>query len=281
MKKINLLLLIGLLSITACSKVPAGYVGVKVYLLGGNKGVESEQLGVGRYWIGFNEDLYLFPTFTQNRVWTRSTLEGNPVDESISFQTIEGMSVSADVGISYSVKPEKVSIVFQKYRKQLDEITDIYLRNMVRDAFVSIASSKPVEEVYGLGKAKMLSEVETYVRKQCGEMFIIERIYLVGDLRLPPQVTNALNLKIEATQQAQRVENEIRSTRAEAEKKVAEAEGAAKAILVVAKSQAAANKILAESLTPEFVQYQALTRWDGKLPSTMVPSGSVPFIPVK
>lgn len=282
MKMRNLLCVLLLcLMASACSKVPAGNVGVKVYLLGGSKGVESEQLGVGRYWIGMNEELYLFPTFTQNRVWTKSTLEGKPVDESISFQTVEGMSVSADVGLSYAVKPDKVSVVFQKYRKQLDEITDIYLRNMVRDAFVSIASSKPVEDVYGAGKAKLLAEVEEHVRKQCGDMFIIERVYLVGDLRLPPQVTQALNMKIQATQQAQQVENEIRSAKAEAEKKIAEAEGSAKSILVVAESQAKANKVLAESLTPEFVQYQALKQWDGKLPTTMVPSGSVPFIPVK
>lgn len=282
MKKISMLLILIAMAMTsACSKVPAGHVGVKVYLLGGAKGVDSELLGVGRYWIGWNEELYLFQTFTQNKVWTQSATEGSPTDESISFQTIEGMSVNADVGISYAVKPDKVADIFQKYRKQLDEITDIYLRNMVRDAFVSISSSKPVEDVYGAGKAKLLAEVEEHVRKQCGDMFNIERIYLVGDLRLPQQVTNALNMKIQATQQAQQVENEIRSARAEAEKKIAQAEGEARSLLVVAEAQAKANKVLAESLTSEFVQYQALKQWDGKLPTTMVPSGSVPFVPVK
>lgn len=49
-----------------CSKVPAGEVGVKVYLLGTDKGVDHEVLGPGRYWIGINQDLYLFPIFTQN-----------------------------------------------------------------------------------------------------------------------------------------------------------------------------------------------------------------------
>lgn len=282
MKKISMLLILIAMAMTsACSKVPAGHVGVKVYLLGGAKGVDSELLGVGRYWIGFNEELYLFQTFTQNKVWTKSATEGSPTDESISFQTVEGMSVNADVGISYAVKPDKVANIFQKYRKQLDEITDIYLRNMVRDAFVSISSGKPVEDVYGAGKAKLLAEVEEHVRKQCGDMFTIERIYLVGELRLPQQVTDALNMKIQATQQAQQVENEIRSARAQAEKKIAEAEGAAKSLLVVAESQAKANMVLAASLTPEFVQYQALKQWDGKLPTTMLPGGSVPFVPVK
>lgn len=262
-------------------KVPSGYVGVKVYLLGGSKGVESEQLGVGRYWMGINEQLFLFPTFSQNYVWTQDVREGSPTDESMSFQTVEGMSVSADVGITYSVRPEKVSVVFQKYRKQMDEITDIYLRNMVRDAFVHLASTKPVEDVYGMGKAKLLADVEERVRKQVGELFEIERIYLVGDLRLPDQVTTALNLKIEATQKAQQVENQVREAKAEAQKQIAKAEGEAKSLLLVAESQAKANKILAASITPEFVQYQALNKWNGVLPTTMIPGGTTPFVTIK
>jgi hypothetical protein len=41
------LLIIGLLTLAACSKVPAGNVGIKVYLLGGDKGVDHEELGPG------------------------------------------------------------------------------------------------------------------------------------------------------------------------------------------------------------------------------------------
>ena len=275
------LLIIGLLTLAACSKVPAGNVGIKVYLLGGDKGVDHEELGPGRYWIGVNEDLFVFPTFSQNYVWTKSATEGSPDDESITFQTVEGMSVNADVGITYGVIPDKVPMIFQKYRKQLEEITHIYIRNMVRDAFVKAASTRPVEDVYGAGKAKLLLEVEQSVREQTQDMFKIERIYLVGDLRLPEQVTNALNLKIQATQQAQQVENEIRTAKAEAEKKIAEAEGQGKSILIVAQSQADANNLLAKSLTPELVQYQALKVWNGILPTTMLPNGTVPFVSVK
>lgn len=285
MNKNKVLVVMLLLSVlfmgSACSKVPAGHVGVKVYLLGGQKGVESEQLGVGRYWIGMNEELYLFPTFTQNYVWTKSPKEGSLDDESITFQDRDGMSINADIGISYAVRPEKVADVFQKYRKQLDEITDVYLRNMVRDAFVTVASKLPIEQIYGEGKADMVRAVEKLVKEQVGGMFVIERIYLVGDLRLPPAVTASLNAKIQATQQAQQKENEVRTAKAEAEKVVAAAEGEARSITTVAKAQAEANKILSASITPELVAYKSLEKWNGILPTTMVPGGAVPFVPVK
>lgn len=94
------------LFVTACTKVPAGNVGVKVNLLGSDKGVQVEELGVGRYWVGINEELYLFPTFTQNVTWS-----GN---KSITFQTSEGMKVSGDVGLTYSIDPTKATTLFQK-----------------------------------------------------------------------------------------------------------------------------------------------------------------------
>lgn len=274
--------IIGLLLLaTACSKVPAGNVGVKVYLLGTNKGVESEELGVGRYWIGINEELYLFPTFTQNYVWTKDPAEGSQNDESLTFQTMEGLSVNADVGISYHIDANSVSKIFQKYRKGIGEITDIYLRNMVRDAFVTAASHKPIESVYGSGKEELLNEVEDAVRKQVAEIgIIIERIYLVGDLRLPPTVVGAINAKIQATQTAQQRENEVKEAEAAAKKKVAEAEGQAQSILKVAEAQAHANKILAASITPELVRYKAIEQWDGVLPK-LTGTGAIPLINVE
>lgn len=272
------------LSIQGCTKVPAGHVGVKVYLLGTSKGVESEELGVGRYWIGINEELYLFPTFTQNYVWTKNPSEGSPDDESFKFQTVEGMVVGADVGISYRIDPTKVSAVFQKYRKGVDEITDIYIRNIVRDALVNEASVREIHEVYGAGKRDLIESVEKHVREQAGEIgILVEKVYWIGELRLPAPVTMALNAKIEATQKAQQRENEVAQTIAEAEKVREEAKGSADAVLIKAKAEARALKLKADVLknNPLLVQLEAIQKWDGVLPKFSGGDGPVPFIEVE
>jgi regulator of protease activity HflC (stomatin/prohibitin superfamily) len=283
MKKIKLLFVIGMVAILgACSKVPAGNVGVKVYLLGTDKGVDTEELGVGRYYIGVNEELYLFPTFTQNYVWTADEAEGSPNDESITFQTTEGLNVNADVGISYHINPKKVSTVFQKYRKGVEEITDIYLRNMVRDAFVAESSVMPVESVYGKGKSDLIASVEKRVKAQTGDLgIVVERIYFVGSLRLPDTVVAALNAKIEATQKAQQRQNEIAQAKAEADKKIEEARGTAESKLAVAKAEAEAIKLKGKALrmNPEVLQLNAIDKWDGVLPR-FTGENAVPFIDV-
>lgn len=282
MKSLKAIFLTGILalSLAACSKVPAGNVGVKVYLLGTSKGVDTEELGPGRYWIGYNEDLYLFPTFTQNYVWTRTVSEGSREDESITFQTTEGLSVNADVGISYHIAPDRVSDIFQKYRKGVNEITDIYLRNMVRDALVIESSKLPMEMVYGAGKAELIDAVEKSVREQVGPIGIeVEKIYWIGDLRLPQTVIAALNAKIEATQKAQQRRNEVEQAKAEADKRIESARGERESQILIAQGEAEAIRIKGDALrkNPELLQLSAIEQWDGVLPR-ITSDGVVPFI---
>lgn len=284
MKKIfGVILVLMTVMLTGCfSKVPAGNVGVKVYLLGGSKGVDSEVLGTGRYWMGINEELYLFPTFTQNYVWTADAREGSETNESISFQTNQGLSVNADVGISYRIDPSKVSLVFQKYRKGVDEITDIYLRNMVQDALNKQAGKLPIESVYGDGKSALIENVQADVISQVKDIgIIIEKVYWIGEIRLPDQVKQALNAKISATQKAQQRENEVAQAKAEADKTIEVARGEAESKVLVAKAEAEAIRIKGDALrqNQELVQLTIAERWDGKLPQ--ITGGATPLLDMR
>jgi regulator of protease activity HflC (stomatin/prohibitin superfamily) len=64
---------------------------------------------------------------------------------------------------------------------------------------------------------------------------------------------------------------------AEAKKTVAKAEGDAKSILLKAEAESQALKLKNSSLTSMLVQYEAIQKWDGKLPIFST-GGAVPFI---
>lgn len=276
-----LALLAAVTLISACTKVPAGNVGVIAKLYGSDKGVSNEEVGPGRYWIGFNEDLFIFPTFTQNYVWTQDANEGSPNDESIRFQSREGMSVSADIGIAYQVDPKLVSTIFQKYRKGVEEITDIHLRNIVRSSLVEEASKQPIESIYGSGKTELINSVkENVVARVAPIGIIIEDIYWIGDPRLPAEVVTSINLTIEATQAAIRTENQLRQTKAEANKVREAAQGVADAKLIDAQAEAKAIQIRGEALAqnPDVVQLNAIEKWNGILP--VMTGGSTPIVNV-
>lgn len=252
--------------------ISPGYVGVVVDMLGDNKGVESKELHVGMHWIAPWKNVYQFPVFEQNDTW-----EGDR--EGFNFQTSEGMAVSADIGITYHLRPESIPLIFQKYRRGMDEITHVFIRNYIRDAINKSASKTKIEDLYS-GKEGFFEEVESHVRDDLSPMGIeLTRIYLIGRFHFPQNVISALNSKIEAVQRAQQRENELREAEAEAKKQIAKAEGQAKCAIVQAESEAKANALLTKSITPELIQWQAVQKWNGILPH--VTSGAMPFIEVK
>lgn len=272
-----------ILSMAFLERVPAGYVGVKFNKFGGDKGVQLEQLPPGYYLLGWNWQVYLFPTFTQNETWTDK--------KAIQFQS-EGMNLVSDIGITYHIAPDKVSNVFQKYRRGIDEITDTFLHNMVRDELVRLAAPMTVEDVYSKRKADLIDSVQTGVQEQVKDIgIVVEKVYWIGSLDLPDPVKNSINAKIQADQIAAQKRNEVAQAKADADKEVAKANGDAQAMLArrnaeaegnlaVAKAEAEGIRLRTEALraNPELIQYTVAQKWDGKLPTQMVPGSAVPLL---
>lgn len=257
------------LSTAACSKVEAGNVGVIANLYGSDKGVQTEVVGPGRYWIGWNQSLYIFPTFTQTYTWQK--------DEAITFQDKDGLQISSGIGITYSINQNKASQLFQKYRKGVDEITSVYLHNMVRDAVVETASTQPVDYIYGHGKAEMISHITKMIRQQVAPIGInVEKVYWVGSMQLPDSVQQTVNSKMAATQKALQRENEVATANAQAQIDIAKATGEGKAKVIAAEAEATANQKVAASLTPALVEKMKIEKWDGVMPK--VSGGSTPIV---
>jgi regulator of protease activity HflC (stomatin/prohibitin superfamily) len=276
------------LSTLACDRVAPGHVGVIVSLYGDNKGVNEKAVGVGKYWIGFNEELFVFPTFSKTYSWTLDKDEGSPNDESLNFQDKEGLFVNTDVGITWSISADNAVKVFQKFRKGVDEINDTFLRNTVRSALVTEGAKYRIEEIMGAQKETLMTAVQTRAIAEASVVGItVEKVFFLGRFKLPDTVRAALDEKVKATQKAMQIENEVRQTRAEAEKQIVQAEANARARLTEAKAEAEANRMLASSVTPELVklkeieaQMTAAGKWNGALPTQMIPGGSIPFVNV-
>lgn len=78
----------------------------------------------------------------------------------------------------------------------------------------------------------------------------------------------------------QRREQNLRTTQVEAQIARTRAEGEAEAIRLRGEAEASAIRARADALraNADLVQLQAVEKWDGKLPTTMVPSTALPFI---
>lgn len=251
-------------------KVSPGEVGVVVNLFGSNQGVEQKELTVGYHFMRPWEDLYLFPIFEQNHEWIG--------DEVFSFQTCEGLTINAGIGINFNLVPTKIHQLFCKYRKGMDEITHLFIRNNIRDAINRASSRIKVEDLIGPKKEEFFAEIHKHISTELEPLgFNISRIFLIGSFDVPETVMKALNLKIEATQRAQQRENELREAEAQAKKQIAIADGEAKSQMISAIAEAQANSLISKSLTSELINWQYVQKWDGKLPTTFSGAG-IPFI---
>jgi regulator of protease activity HflC (stomatin/prohibitin superfamily) len=274
-----------IISFTTITRIDPAHVGIRVKLAGSNRGVQDMPVVTG--WVFYNpltEQIIEFPTSIQNVVWAQSLHEGAPHDESITFSSSEGVNVNADIGLSFSIEPSKVPHLYLRFRKtDLMELANGYVRNSMREAFSDVASRMPVQEIYGAGKHKLVVDVTHKLNDVLGpDGFVIAQLTINGALRLPDNVAAAINLAMEATQNAIQAENRVRQVRAEAEQNIAQshgqaeaarqrAQGEADAVLIRAHADATANEIIRLSATGTVLQWRALERWDGKLP--MMQSG--------
>lgn len=283
MKK-HLVALLPLLAISCRDAVPPGHVGIIVNLYGTDKGVSEKAVPVGRYWIGMNEELYTFPTFSKTYSWTKDPSEGSPNDESLTFQDSSGMSINTDVGITWSIPADQAVKVFQKFRKGVDEINDTFLRNTARTALVAEGGKYSIEVLMGGKKEDLMKGVEARVQAEVAAVGIsVEKVFFLGRFDIPESVRTSLDEKVKATQKAMQIENEVRQTKAEAEKQIVTAEANAKARLTQAKAEAEANRMIASSITSELIRIKEIevsSKWNGALPTQMIPGSALPFVNV-
>lgn len=276
--------------VTGCNRIEPGWVGIKVNQAGSSKGVEDYPLQTG--WVTYfplTTRIYEYPTFQQNVIWGASPHEGRAIDESISFNCKGGAAITADVSMSGKFKTEKVPHIFVKFRAEPEVIVHSYLRNEVRDALSRVASTYDPMDVIGERRGEFLDAVTKEVRHRVGDWWEIDYITFANKLRMDPRIEQSINNIIEQKQKTQQSELQVKQIKAQADQAVAQAEGEARskkaiaegeaqAILAKAEAQAKANDLLSKSLSPNLVQYEALHRWDGKLPVYSGLGSAMPFM---
>lgn len=266
-------LMFGALTLTGCDRVEPGHVGIKVNKLGDDKGV-GEVVGVGRYWTGWNTEVYVFPTFKQMKTY----------DDAFSFQMSDGTTIGYHIGMAYKVNPTKVTTVFQTYRKGVDDITDTDMKQKIADSLNRLASRMTTDKFIDGGKADLLDKALKEMQAEMAPIGIeVISLSYVGKPEYPETVIASINAKVTANQTTLQREQEVQQRIAEANMAREQAKGEADAVLTRARAEADAIKLRGDALreNPGVMELEAINKWNGQLPSTMVPGSAVPFVPVK
>jgi regulator of protease activity HflC (stomatin/prohibitin superfamily) len=264
-----------LFSMVGCERIDAGHVGVKVNLYGDGKGVDDVTEVTG--WVFYNPistKIVEFPTYVQHKEYTKKVDDYGDVesDESFIVNSKDGSEFHVSPILNYSVKREKVPYIFQKYRVELPQVEQGFLKTAVYDAFRIVANSYTADELIG-NRELFEIKVRQVLQKQLEpEGFILSQF--TSNLVYPETFKKAIEAKNNAVQAALRAENEVKTAEAQAKIKIAKAEGNAQAMLTSAKAEAEANRLKQQTITPMLLQLEWINKWNGQLPSTQLGSGT-------
>lgn len=122
-------------------------------------------------------------------------------------------------------------------------------------------------------REQVRTEMENILRDKLAPRGIIVESISIVNFAFSPSFTQAIEAKVTAEQNALAAKNKLEQVKYEAEQRVTQAKGEAESIAIQAQA-------INSQGGKDYVQLQAISKWDGKMPSVMLGSGSTPFIDI-
>lgn len=235
------------------SSIETGHVGL-VYSFGSIKGQRSEGLQWTSPWQSVEE--------------VSVQTAGHKFEKMTTFSK-ETQSVTITATVNARVDPAGVQELYRTVGKRYFEILieprvhQSFKDETVKYSSIEIAPSREIirENVRNALAAEML------------KYSIVIDDLLINDITFGDQFEKAIEEKQTQTQLALSEKEKVAGEKARADQKIEAARGEAESTLILATKQAEANKILSESLTPEYLQYQYVTKLAPNVRVMMVPAG--------
>jgi regulator of protease activity HflC (stomatin/prohibitin superfamily) len=275
-------LLAGLLIVTlvlnSYTTVPAGHN--KVATLFGK--VRSEPYAEGFHLVNPLLDFVMFDLRQQTQTW-----------EKVEVPSQDKLKTSMDISVVFRLAPERTPQILQE-SGELKDVIDKHITPKVRSLLRE--AGKTVKQSQDFFLDSVQQELQVYMENGLKEYLLTKGVIvsavLFRDITLPNVVTNAVIQTKERQEQLERekaqlkiVEQQVQQQvkQAEAREKAAVADANAKKIMAdaqaytitkEAEAQAKANEMLAKSLTDALIKYNAVARWNGQYPNTLLGSKS-------
>lgn len=263
MRKINLIALMAIATMfaTSCTRISPTEAGFAINNSGNYRGIDSLPLltGFQLYMPGFTH-IITIPTTIQHEVWSNSKTEGQQGEQAITVACMGGAGFQLEIGLNFHVDAYKASHIYLRWKNDdLGDITNKYIKNVVRGCMQDISGHLTVDSMLTNLPSFEHAASASIKEKLGADGFILDGFNIISQPKpTDPTLAASINSKIKAKQDAERVVMELQSSKAEAEKKVAEARGDSASSVIRAAGEAEAIKLKQKEITPTYVEY---TKW--------------------
>lgn len=246
-------------------KIPAGYVGV-VYNMNG--GVDGELLSQGWHVVSPTKKVTAYTIGIEQSYLTSENKGDSPKDESFSIPTSDGKTVRVNLEFSYRFDEERLAETFVTFKgKSGEEIKDTFIKPKIIAWTQEVSATYPVTDIFGDKRTEINAELDIYLREKFDKYGIIIDTVNFTDISVDAETAAAIQKKVTAQQELELANIEAQTAKIQAEKDKEVAQINAEALLITAEAEAAANKVIASSLTKELIEQQKYEKWNGKLPT--------------
>jgi regulator of protease activity HflC (stomatin/prohibitin superfamily) len=249
-------LLVAVIQPFAIEKVDSGYKGLKVNLVGSQRGVTNYQYKTG--WVVYNtwtEQMLEFPTFQQHIEYD---------DQQVI--TKGGFPATIKPTFNYSLKESNIGDMFVNLRLDVKQVEQGWLKNAIIGAVNDVANTWEVDSIFGHRQA-FEAAIVTECNVRLAKWFNVSQ--LRTNITPPDALQESIIAKTKAIQQAEASEQQALTAIAEGKRKVAVAKADSAEMIINANAAAQAIRIKQNQITPMYIEYLKAQAWDGKLPTTV------------
>ena len=239
--------------------VEAGHRGVVLYL----GAVENRVLGEGVHFIApFLEQVVPMEVRTQ-KFQAEASAASNDLQE---VQTV--------IAVNYRIDPTEANKIYQTLGVNYgDRVISPTIQESVK---ASVAKFNAEELITKRETAK--SVIANAISNTLSKNDIQTQNVFITDFKFSDAFATQIEQKVVAFQKYLTELNNLRSVSVVANQSVAQAEGQARATAAKATGESQAIKIITSQLreSPEYLQWQAISKWNGQMPYA-IGSGGFPF----
>jgi len=213
------------------------------------------------------------------------------VYENILAYSRDQQTAGLTVSVNFRVPADAVATVYEEYGSVgglASRLLDRKVMDETKNIFGQFNAVTAIQD-----RSRLVAEVQMRIQEAVVGPIIIESVQ-IENIDFSDAYENSIEQRMLAEVEVQKVRQNAEREKVQAEIKVIQAEATAKARVAQAKAEAEAITLKgnaeAEAINargkalkdnPSLIDLVSAERWDGKLPTTMVPSAAVPFVSVK
>lgn len=226
---------------SAVVQIDAGEVGVQSIF----GKVQTSTLNSGLNFVNPLAKVIVFDAKTQNYTMSGVHDEGDKEgDDAIRVLTADGLEVIVDLTVLYRIIPSEAPRVLREIGENYkDKVVRPITRTMIRDNAVYYDAVA----LYSLKRNEFQQRIYQDIEKNFKKRGLVLEQLLIRNINLPTSVKQTIESKINAEQDAQKMQFVLQKEKQEAERKRVEAQGIADY-----------QKILSTGLSDKQLQYESI-----------------------